>query len=49
MERARCAGNELSVSYELTLARIRSDRLEPGGPVLTVDPRTAVIVASEEV
>ena len=40
---------ELSVSYELTLARIRSDRLEPGGPVLTMDPRTGVIVDAEAV
>lgn len=35
---------ELSVSYELTLARIRSDRVEQGGPVMTVNPRTGVIV-----
>jgi hypothetical protein len=39
---------ELSVSYELTLARIRSDRVEPGRPVLTVDPRSGVIVDRED-
>jgi hypothetical protein len=43
------ASYELSVSYELTLARIRSDRLEQGGPVLTVDPRSGVIVDREAV
>jgi len=43
------ASYELSVSYELTLARIRSDRLEQGGPVLTVDPQTGVIVNRETV
>jgi len=43
------ASYELSVSYELTLARIRSDRLEQGGPVLTVDPQTGVIVNREAV
>ena len=43
------ASYELSVSYELTLARIRSDRLEQGRPVLTVDPRTGVIVDREAV
>ena len=40
---------ELSVSYELTLARIRSERVEQSGPVLTVDPQAGVIVDSEEV
>ena len=43
------ASYELSVSYELTLARIRSDRVEQGGPVLTVDPRSGVIVDREAV
>ena len=43
------ASYELSVSYELTLARIRSDRVDQGGPVLTVDPRTGVIVDREAV
>jgi len=40
---------ELSVSYEVTLARIRSERVESAGPVMTVDPRTAVIVDREQV
>jgi hypothetical protein len=40
---------ELSVSYELTLARIRSERVEQAGPVLTVDPRSGVIVTREAV
>jgi hypothetical protein len=40
---------ELSVSYELTLARIRSDRVEGAGHVLAVDPRTGVIVNSEAI
>lgn len=40
---------ELSVSYELTLARIRSERVEQAGPVLTLDPQTGVIVDQEEV
>jgi hypothetical protein len=38
---------ELSVSYEVTLARIRSDRVEAAGPVMVAVPQTAVIVERE--